>query len=101
MEPIIDTQDYKLISKIFQENLQKVHAGYDGRFVNITDRRDASDRSLDKGYSKGEAMQWPHNHIILLFLFGFILFILRYIQECARPGFFERLIQAINQIIFS
>ena len=54
MEPITDEQDYKSISELFQENLRKVHAGYEGRFVNIVERRDTRDQNIDKGYSKGE-----------------------------------------------
>ena len=53
MEGVIDDQDYRHTSKIFQESLKKVHDGYEGRFVSIKERRAATDRTLDAGYFKG------------------------------------------------
>ena len=53
MENVIDDQDYKHTSKIFHENLKKIYAGYNGRFVSIKERRAATDRTLDAGYFKG------------------------------------------------
>ena len=53
MEKVLDEQDYQHTSVIFHENLKKVYAGYEGRFVSIKERRDTTDRKLDAGYFKG------------------------------------------------
>ena len=68
MEKINDPQDYKQISKLFQETLGNIHAGYEGRFVDITERRDAADRKLDAGYFKGELREGIVEHVSTRFL---------------------------------